>query len=280
MASDDHSTSKTLMGEARTRDGNRIAYTLWQGGSSGRPRIALVHSLAMDRSFWDRVAPILSAEADLLIYDCRGHGASSKPAGPYTVELFADDLADLMDAVGWKSAYVAGASMGGCVSLAFAAAYPERTDGLGLLDTTAYYGDDAPEKWAGRAKKAKEEGMAALVDFQKTRWFGERFREEHPEVLQKALDVFTANEVDAYAATCGMLGAADKRDALPGLRMPVRIVVGEEDYATPIEMAEAMKARIAHASLDVIPGARHFTPLEVPEEISAQLRLLMQEARS
>jgi 3-oxoadipate enol-lactonase len=269
-----NSAPESFMGVAHARDGAAIAYTLLKDGGGERPRVVLIHSLAMDRSFWDRVVPILAGEVDLLVYDCRGHGASDKPAGPYTVEQFADDLRDLMDAVGWKSATVAGASMGGCVSLAFAAGYPENTDGLGLLDTTAYYGDDAPEKWAGRAEKATTEGMGALVEFQKTRWFGEAFRAAHPDILQNALDVFLANDVAAYAETCRMLGAADKRDALSSLRMPVAIMVGEEDYATPIAMAEAMKAEIPHASLQVIPGARHFTPLEVPEETCGLLLTL------
>ncbi|WP_137388521.1 alpha/beta fold hydrolase [Rhodoligotrophos defluvii] len=269
-------TSKSRAGDAVTRDGHRIGYTLHEGAGPGR--IVLVHSLAMDRGFWDKVAERLTPSAHVLAYDCRGHGASAKPDMPYTVELFADDLADLMDTVGWNSAVVAGASMGGCVALAFAAAYPKRVDGLGLLDTTAYYGEDAPKQWAGRAQKALDEGMGALVEFQKTRWFGDRFRETNPDVVQRALDVFLANDVKAYARTCHMLGACDKRAALAGLDMPVRIVVGEEDYATPIAMAEAMKAQIPHAQLHVIPGARHFTPLEVPDAIAGELQQLLREA--
>ena len=89
----------------------------------------------------------------MLIYDCRGHGASDKPAGPYTTTLFARDLADLMDHVGWPSAAVAGASMGGSISLMFAGAFPQRTNALGLIDTTAWYGAEAPAQWAGRAER-------------------------------------------------------------------------------------------------------------------------------
>ena len=96
----------------------------------------------------------------MLIYDCRGHGTSDKPAGPYTVELFARDLADLLDHVGWQSAVVAGASMGGCIALAFAAAYPARTAALGLIDTTAWYGAEAPQQWAERGARAADAGMA------------------------------------------------------------------------------------------------------------------------
>src|SRR5204863_4661398 len=114
---------------------------------------------AMDRRFWQPVAERLASHAPVLVYDCRGHRESDTPAGPYTVELFARDLADLLDHVGWSSALVAGASMGGCIALAFAAAYPARTAGLGLVDTTAWYRGQAPAQWAGRRNRACIWGM-------------------------------------------------------------------------------------------------------------------------
>jgi 3-oxoadipate enol-lactonase len=251
------------------RDGTRLAYALHEGEGPGR--VTLIHSLAMDRSFWDEVTKLLAEHADVLVYDCRGHGASDKPIQPYSVELFAGDLADLMDAVGWQSAVIAGASMGGCVSLAFAERYPDRTTGLCLIDTTAWYGPQAPQDWEDRAQKTLQSGMSALVDFQKTRWFGDRFREDNPGRVERALEVFLANDVAAYAETCRMLGSCDMRAALPGLSMPVRIVVGEEDYATPVAMAEAMHAAVPGSHLTVVPAARHFTPVEVPERIASEL---------
>jgi 3-oxoadipate enol-lactonase len=261
--------------------GAHIAYSLYRDERSGAKgmRIVLVHSLAMERGFWQPVAERLAADASVLIYDCRGHGASTKSAGPYTVDLFADDLAALMDHVGWRSAVVAGASMGGCVSLAFAAAYPARTEGLGLVDTTAWYGAEAPKQWAQRAGRALTNGMAELVEFQKTRWFGDAFRAANPEIVNKSVDVFLANDVQAYAATCGMLGACDMRAALPSIKVPTAIVVGEEDYATPVAMAEATHRGIAGSTLTVLKGARHLTPLEQPEKIGAELKNLLERAR-
>ena len=122
-------------GLVKTRAGTRIHFLLHGDDGDDTRRAVLVHSLAMDHTFWLPVIEHL--DAAVLVCDCRGHGESDKPAGPYTVELFARDLADLMDHVGWNSALVAGASMGGCVSLAFAAAFPARTAVLGLIDTTA-----------------------------------------------------------------------------------------------------------------------------------------------
>lgn len=261
-----------------TRDGTKISYRLVKG--NGRGRIALVHSLAMDKTFWEPTVAALDGFADALIYDCRGHGVSGKPAGPYSVELFADDLADLMDHVGWTSAVVAGASMGGCAVLAFAANYPQRVEALGLFDTTAWYGEGAPKAWAERADKALAEGMAALVSFQKTRWFSDSFREANPDIVEKAIVVFLKNELSAYAATCAMLGNADIRAALPKFSFPCRVAVGTEDYATPPEMARYMADNIPGASLFIMDGVRHFTPLEVPATIAGHLKELVKAAKA
>ena len=86
-------------GFAKTRDGTNIRFLL-HGDDGGRTRRAvLIHSLAMDATFWLPV--IEKLDAAVLVCDCRGHGELDKPAGPYTVELFADDIADVMDDVGW-----------------------------------------------------------------------------------------------------------------------------------------------------------------------------------
>lgn len=267
----------TAGARAVTRDGTQLAYTLHAQGS-GRPRVALVHSLAMTGDFWAPVVERLAPHADVLTFDCRGHGDSGKPAGPYSLELFADDLADLLDHVGWRSAVVAGASMGGSVALAFAAGYGDRVDALGLVDTTAWYGADAAEKWAERAAKAQQEGLQALVGFQQTRWFGDEFREKNPSVVDACVSTFLKNDLSAFEATCQMLGAFDLRSALPRLSMPTAVVVGEDDFATPVAMGMALHDGIAGSTFQVIKGARHLTPLECPAVIGDMLvRLLSKE---
>jgi 3-oxoadipate enol-lactonase len=87
---------------------------------------------------------------------------------------------------------------------------------FGLVDTTAWYGPDAPRQWEERAQRALEQGLRSLVDFQVTRWFSERFRKDSPEAVQRAVATFLTNDVQAYAASCRMLGAADLRAVLRG----------------------------------------------------------------
>jgi 3-oxoadipate enol-lactonase len=257
-----------------TRDGSKIAYKL-HGNPSAQQRVVLVHSLAMDHHYWTSVAKLLISGAAVLTYDCRGHGQSDKPKGPYTIDLFADDLADLMAHIGWSKAVIGGSSMGGSVTLAFAIRYPQLIAGLALIDTTSYYGDDAPTAWAGRAAAALEKGLGSLIEFQLTRWFSEKFKKTNAKIVQACVDTFLKNDVHAYAETCKMLGNFDVRSGLSTIKVPTRIIVGEEDYATPPAMAEVLHKNIARSKYDILPKARHLTPLECPERIAQEIRALL-----
>jgi 3-oxoadipate enol-lactonase len=240
--------------------------------------VALVHSLAMNRRFWDPVARRLAGRAALLTIDARGHGESGRGEAPFTVQRMADDLRDVMDHLGIERAVVGGASMGGCVALGFAGAHASRASGLALVDTTAWYGPAAPQEWEARAAKAMAEGLPSLVGFQTTRWFSDGFRAREPAVVQACIDVFLANDLQAYVESCRMLGAFDGRPLMAGLRLPTRVLVGDEDYAAPVAMAQALQAGIPGARLQVIPGARHLTPLEVPDVVAAAVLELCEEA--
>jgi 3-oxoadipate enol-lactonase len=241
----------------------------------GAPRLALIHSLALDRSVWDGVVRCLEGDVELVTYDCRGHGASPRTSGPYTTQLFARDLAEIFDHLGWETAAVAGCSMGGNIAQGFAAEYPRRATALGLIDTTAWYGADAAAKFKERAEIAREKGMHGMIDFQLTRWFSDDFRANHPDVLKRTFDTFVANDLDCYAASCELLGAADTRAALSTFKMPVAIVVGEEDYATPVAMARQLHEAIPESTLTIIAGGRHLTPIEFPDRIASELRGLL-----
>lgn len=264
---------ETPLHYASSADGTRIAYAL-HGQAGAKRRFALVHSLAMDHSFWDTVAAELGPDAAVAALDARGHGRSDKPAGPYRIETFADDVASVLDALGWDRAVVGGASMGGSVALAFGIRHPRRTAGLGLFDTTAWYGATAPADWEGRGRKAVQDGLASLIAFQETRWFTDDFRRDHPDVVEHCKRIFLANDVPAYLETCRMLGNMDQRADLSRIEAPTRILVGEEDYATPVAMAQALADAISGSTLCILPRARHLSPLEYPREVADSLLAL------
>jgi 3-oxoadipate enol-lactonase len=258
-------------------DGATLAYNLHPEPIAGAPRVVLIHSLALDRSIWNGVLDQLRPRAQVLAYDCRGHGRSDRRAVRFTAELFARDLAELLDHVGWPAAAIAGCSMGGCVAMAFGGLHPDRAAALALIDTTAWYGTDAPLKFRERAEAAREAGMQGLIDFQLTRWFSDAFRAARPEVLERTAAIFVANDFDCYAASCGLLGDVDLRAHLPSFQMPVAVVVGEEDYATPVTMARQLHEAIRHSTLTILPGARHLTPIERPDAIAQAVFPLLRQ---
>jgi 3-oxoadipate enol-lactonase len=215
----------------------------------------------------------------VLTYDCRGHGKSGRAKTKFTPELFAADLAQLLDHLNWPRVALAGCSMGGCVAQAFAGLYPDRVAALALIDTTAWYGPNAPKDWRERAATAATKGFQALSAFQATRWVSDAFREAHPDVIRAKLDVFMANDIDCYTATCEMLGDADLRHYQPAMRMPASVIVGEEDYAAPVAMSEQMQKAMPNATLSVLPNVRHLTPIECPAVIAEKILALIERTR-
>ena len=273
----EHETAPRV-GEVQARDGTKIFYQWFRKDRQAEHCVVLLHSLAMDHGFWREVAPALARHADVVCLDVRGHGQSGKPAGPYSIAQFAADARDVVQALGYERVVVGGASMGGCIALQFAIDHPGLVAGLALIDTTAWYGPTAEADWAGRADKAAEEGFQALVPFQATRWFSEAFRGAQPHVVQACIDTFLANDLPAYRATCHAMGSFDARDGAARVATPTVVVVGEEDYAAPVAMAEQLRDLIAEAELTVIPAARHLTPLESPEVIIETFKRLLAAA--
>lgn len=259
-------------------DGVRIAYRVRRAAPAA-PVVALVHSLAMDHRYWDPVAERLEGRATVVAIDARGHGRSDRGDTPYSAERMARDLLEVLDHLQVEKAVVGGSSMGGCVALQFAGSHPRRTAGLALMGTTSWYGPTAPKDWEDRALKAVAHGLPSLVEFQKTRWFSDAFRAREPQVVLQCIDTFLANDLEAYVAACRMLGHFDGRALLPDIRVPTRVLVGTEDYAAPVAMAQVMHEGIAGSQLQVIEGARHLIPLEMPELVAANLLELCAEAQ-
>ncbi len=110
--------------------------------------------------------------------------------------------------------------MGGCVAQAFAARYPLRLNGLGLIDTTAWYGAEAPQKWRDRIAAIRARGLEGMLEFQSQRWFSDEFRQRHPETVARVNDILLRNDLECYAATCIMLGDTDLRGFQSLIRVP------------------------------------------------------------
>ena len=233
---------------------------------SGR-LIAFGHSLGMSGKIFEPIRPALENHGRVLTWDARGHGNSERPAIGWTIEDLAADLRALIEHLREDRAVVAGLSMGGNTAIAYAVAYPDKLDGLILADTTAWYGEDAPEAWEKRAHNAETKGMEPLISFNMSRWFSDSFPDEHPDRVEMVVETLLANDTSCYAAAGRALGQFDAREGLSRIDCPTLILVGSEDPATPPAMAEYLHQNIANSELHVLPGLRHMTPVEAPGRV-------------
>jgi len=264
-----------------TPDGTKLHLTCLRAGSASATPVVFLHALAMQASMWERLVAHLDTPSPLWGLDMRGHGASSRPEGPYSTDLFAQDLLAVVDHLQAPQVHVVGCSMGGTVSMAFAGQYPERVKSLGLLNTTACYGvdgQDAMQAWEKRGQQGYTAGLASLCEFQVERWFSTEFAKSHTDLVQACLDVFVANSPSAYLQTCRMLGSANERERIAHYKGPCTIAVGEEDYATPVSMAQELATLLPQADLHILQKVRHYSPIQAPELLAPLLVGLWQRA--
>lgn len=249
-------------------DGVQIHVTPFKVSNSSHRPVVFLHALAMSAAMWREFADHLNIDASMYAIDLRGHGASERAKGPYTTEQFAKDVLQVLDHLNIDKVNLVGCSMGGTVAMAFAGAHAHRVQSLSLIDTTACYGADAKESWEKRGQQGFTQGLASLLGFQVERWFSTSYAEQHPSVVKFYQDIFVKNEAVCYLETCRMLGQADERLKLPNYKGPCSVVVGEEDFATPVAMAEEIARILPQAKLTVLKEVRHYSPIQAPAEVA------------
>ncbi len=233
-------------------------------GPPGAPPLVLLHSLGTNAHVWDSQAAGLARAFRVIRPDLRGHGLTGCTPGPYSVEIFANDLAGLLNVLEVGKAHIGGISIGGLIAQAFAAANPERAASLILLDTAMVF--SPAQTWTERAGQVRAEGIGAIADEVVARWVTPGFGEAAQRDGLRAMLLRTPAE--GYAASAEAIAAADCSARTARLEAPTLIVVGREDQATPVAAAQALHEAIQASALVVIEGAAHIPLVEKPVEVT------------
>jgi 3-oxoadipate enol-lactonase len=235
------------------------------------PWLTMSHSLACNLSMWDEQAKLLAGRFRVLRYDTRGHGGSSAPPGPYTLEQLADDAKALFDALGIQRTHWIGLSMGGMIGQTFALKYPGIFQSMVLADTTSRRPPNASEMWADRVRTAREQGMAGVVEGTLGRWFTEGYRQSRKDVMERIARDIRATPVEGFAGCCDAIAKVDVLDRLREVKCPTLVIVGEQDHGTPPEAARLIHENIAGSELLIIPSAAHLSNVEQAEVFNKAL---------
>lgn len=236
-------------------------------GPAGAPVVVLSNSLGTTQELWERQLAAFAEHFRIVTYDHPGHGSSSLPEPPLTVESLAHGLLALLDELGVERVSLCGISLGGMVGMALALVAPERVERLVLACTSAYLGP--PEGWTERARIVRSEGMEAIADTVVGRWFTPSLAREEPETVARFHALLTATPAEGYARCCEVLGAWDARERIQGIAAPALVIAGEDDSATPVAHAQLISSRVAGSRLVVLEHAAHLANVEQAEAFTA-----------
>jgi 3-oxoadipate enol-lactonase len=231
-------------------------------GRADAPVVVLSHSLGSSLEMWNPQIELLSNHFQVLRYDTRGHGGSDVPPEGYSLEDMAQDAIGLMDALKIDTVYWVGLSMGGMIGQALALNHTDRIQRLALCDTAAVIPDEAQPIWQERIDAAEQDGLQALVEGTLERWFTPTYYENNPPEVEHIRKLFLSTPLAGYLGCSEAIRKLNYLGQLSEINIPTLIIIGEEDFGTPVEAAEAMHARIAGSKLVILPSAAHLSNIQ------------------
>jgi 3-oxoadipate enol-lactonase len=244
----------------------------YEESGKGFPLI-LLHGFPHNRSLWADQLFGLCDRCRVIAPDLRGFGES--PARePWSMETYADDVAELMEKLELEKAIIGGLSMGGYVAFEFLRRHRDRVHSLILADTKpGADNDETKAKRRALQEVARTKGAVAVADAQITGMVGPKTRDTHPEIAQRVHAMMASAPVEGIVGALeAMMNRHDSTPVLADIDLPVLIVVGEDDALTPAKESRAMHSAIPGSVLEIIPQAGHASCVEAPIEFNSAMR--------
>lgn len=219
--------------------------------------LVLSNGVLMSTASWAMQVPVLAKHYRVLVYDCRGMWQSDHPAGPYSMEQHADDLAALLDALHIEKAHIAGISYGGEISLIFGYKYPQRT--LSVISSSAVSQVDpllrgVIESWTAAAR-AKDPELFFQITYPTN--FSEAWIAANQAALDGARVRYRTLDFDAVLELLLSFSRLNITSELKRITAPTLVIVGEQDILKPRKYAEIIAREVPKSEFVVVPNSGH-----------------------
>jgi pimeloyl-ACP methyl ester carboxylesterase len=227
----------------------------YEVAGAGEP-LVMVHGLSESTRVWYRNLPALARHYRVYLVDLPGFGMMRKFHEHFKLVESGTWLNAWMQAVGLDEVYLVGHSMGGYVSMALAAAYPEKVKRLVLVNSIGISSGLSVEHLAPQALKAirhSTPGIWVCITY-------DYLRAGRPMVMNAARQIV---ELDASVV-------------LASVHVPTLLIWGEKDDLVPFDLGRQLHARVTGARLLVMRGANHFCMYERPREFNQALLAFLQ----
>ena len=240
-----------------------IAYRVQGHG----PAMMLVHGFPLSGELFSKNRAALARHYTVVTPDLRGFGSSTTPDTKGGVQLYAKDMFAVMDHLNVRKAIIGGMSMGGPVVLEMYREQPQRFRGMVLIDSTTSPANDVEKaEWPGFGKQAQDKGVASMIPALMPNMLTAATRTSDPALVKYVGGIVKKGSVNAAVGGGSTLATRpDSRPMMAQAKIPVLIVVGQDDPIYPLEMAQKMHQDIPGSRLVVVPGAAHAAIIEKPE---------------
>jgi pimeloyl-ACP methyl ester carboxylesterase len=202
----------------------------------------------------------------IVVPELRGFGVGAGDPPATSIDDYAGDTIDLLDALHIEMAVICGLSMGGYAALAMFRHAPRYFHAMVLADTKSP--GDSAEAVSGRKgmqQLVREKGQAAVAEALLPKLVGDTTRRERPDVIEDLRRQITGNSVESIVgALDALMTRPDSTPMLGTIHCPVQILVGDEDAITPPALSEQMHRDIPGSELAIIKGAGHMSNMEQP----------------
>ena len=249
---------------------NGIEINYEMRGKQGSSWLVLSHSLACTTRMWDPTVEAFKDRYCILNYDMRGHGATSAPPGPYTLDMLADDVLGLMKELGIKKATYIGLSIGGMIGQTLALRQTGLFDRMVLADTGHTQPPEALKQWDERMRIAQTQGMKALVPSTMERWFTEPYRKKNSPEFQKIRNLVLKTPVAGFVGCGQAIMKLNTTARLKDIKLPVLAITGEADPSAA--GTRYIGEQVPGAKFVSIAQAAHIANVEQPEKFNQALR--------
>lgn len=239
-------------------NGTTINYQV--DGSDDAPALLMSNSLGTNFNMWDDQVEDFTKSFRMIRYDSRGHGDSGAPDMAYSMEMLANDALGLLDHLGIGKAYYCGLSKGGMIGQWMANHAPERFHRMVFANTSAFMPQGATT-WEDRVNRVTNGGMTEIVDMVVDIWFTDKFRGANPDTVTKVRKMILATPPEGYCGCCWAIAGMDNRATNRSVEIPVLVIIGEHDIATPPDHGAAIADAIPNAQTVILDGA-HLSNIE------------------
>lgn len=225
--------------------------------SPGPTYVVLISGLADPKETWSLQIPTLtSAGFTILVFDNRGIGSSTAPAGPYTAALLAADTKSLTTHLQIPKFHLMGVSMGGMVAQQYALAYPSDLLSLTLACTYAAPGPFCSRMFAMWADMAPVLGVPFVMrDVTLWAFTQDFFTQREDELRDVEMDMkYMTQSTPAYLAQLAVIQHFDTTAHLHQLKVPTLVLAGEQDILIPVSLSWSLHELIPASKWTTVRG--------------------------